>query len=350
MAKILYSLNGEGMGHAIRSQAIIEKLLRHRHNIIITAGGKAYKYLHGRFNDVFEIEPFHISYKDNTVNRLGTFFEFFRHFRKKVRSARRIIRIIKRFRPDVIISDFDIYSVFLKPVCRVPIISIDNQSIITNAKISFPRKHWLDYIISWLLVKSATSAADYHLITSFFQAEIKKKNTYLFPPVIRKKILDAKPTSRGHVLVYQTSWTDKKLFEVLKKVPENFVVYGYKKTGKDNNLTFRNFDERNFVKDLASCKAVITNGGFTLITEALYLRKPVLSVPVKKQFEQILNAHYLDKTGIGKFCEEISVSAVKSFLKSLRKYKKKLEQRHSWDNHKIIARINLIIKKHEKQA
>lgn len=49
----------------------------------------------------------------------------------------------------------------------------------------------------------------------------------------------------------------------------------------DGNLQFKNFNEDEFYRDLASCRAVITNGGFSLMTEALYLQKPILSVPVK---------------------------------------------------------------------
>ena len=40
--------------------------------------------------------------------------------------------------------------------------------------------------------------------------------------------------------------------------------------------------------------AVITSAGFTLLGEAVYLHKPVLAIPVEGQFEQILNAHYVD--------------------------------------------------------
>ena len=35
------------------------------------------------------------------------------------------------------------------------------------------------------------------------------------------------------------------------------------------------------------------------MSEAVYLRKPMLSVPVERQFEQVLNALYLQQLGYG---------------------------------------------------
>jgi uncharacterized protein (TIGR00661 family) len=74
----------------------------------------------------------------------------------------------------------------------------------------------------------------------------------------------------------------------------------------EGNLRFRPFDERAFVDDLASARGVIAGGGFTLMGEAVYLKKPMLAVPVRGQFEQILNARYLTKLGYGRYAESLA--------------------------------------------
>jgi uncharacterized protein (TIGR00661 family) len=61
----------------------------------------------------------------------------------------------------------------------------------------------------------------------------------------------------------------------------------------EGNLRYQPFGEATFIDDLASCRAVIAGGGFTLMGEAVYLHKPMLAVPVGRQFEQVLNARYL---------------------------------------------------------
>ena len=44
----------------------------------------------------------------------------------------------------------------------------------------------------------------------------------------------------------------------------------------------------------------MAGGGFTLMSEAVYLHKPLLSVPVVGQFEQVLNALYLQALNFGR--------------------------------------------------
>ena len=44
---------------------------------------------------------------------------------------------------------------------------------------------------------------------------------------------------------------------------------------------------------------VVAGGGFTLMGEAVYLRKPMLAIPLAGQFEQIMNARYLAREGYG---------------------------------------------------
>ena len=103
-------------------------------------------------------------------------------------------------------------------------------------------------------------------------------------------------------------------------------------------------DSNEFFKELASCEAVITNGGYSLMSEAVSLGKPVLSIPVNKQFEQILNAVYLDKLGYGKFSKSTNREDIVEFLANLGKYRKNLKKFKRQDNSKIIKRINYILK------
>ena len=92
----------------------------------------------------------------------------------------------------------------------------------------------------------------------------------------------------------------------------------------EENITYKEFSDTGFLEDLAGAKAVICNGGLTLITEALYLGKPVLSEPIKKHFEQIINAVYLEKLGFGKYVESLDSRSVKEFVGSIQSFEEKL--------------------------
>ena len=45
--------------------------------------------------------------------------------------------------------------------------------------------------------------------------------------------------------------------------------------------------------------AVVSTAGNQLVGEALYLGKPVLVMPERVNFEQAINAHYLEQSGAG---------------------------------------------------
>ena len=65
-----------------------------------------------------------------------------------------------------------------------------------------------------------------------------------------------------------------------------------------------------FVDDLASSRGVIAGGGFTLMGEAVYLHKPMLAVPLQHQFEQVMNARYLEQLGFGRMAKSLTDPAV----------------------------------------
>ena len=166
------------------------------------------------------------------------------------------------------------------------------------------------------------------------------------PPVIRDKILKANVSVKNHVVVYQSTEKYQKLLKVLKKIDQKFIVYGYNIAKKEKNLTFKKFDEQSFIKDLVSCKAVICNGGFTLISEAVYLGKPLLVLPITGHFEQVLNGINVKKRRAGEFVKKLSVQNVERFLGRVENYRR--GKRKGYNNKKLFWILDHIIKREMK--
>ena len=245
--------------------------------------------------------------------------------------------VAKAVKPEIIISDFEFYSNLLSKILRLPLISIDNMHVLTQAELEVPKKYRKDRLAAESVVKSFIQLPTRYLITSYFYPPLKnpKKATY-FSPVLRDEIMDLKPNKGEHVLVYQTSDSNLRLLEILNQLDDEFVVYGFHRDEKDKNIVFKTFNEDDFFQDMAQARAVISNGGFTLISEALYLGKPVLSVPVKKQFEQILNAIYLERLGYGEFHEELEREDIERFLSRLDEYQKNIKKYFFHDHNQFI--------------
>ena len=80
------------------------------------------------------------------------------------------------------------------------------------------------------------------------------------------------------------------------------------------------------------------------LSEAIYLKKPILCVPLKGQVEQELNAFYLEEKGFGLSTEKIDSKTIKKFIENLNFYRKNLEKENlsKKDNiKKIIKELNL---------
>jgi uncharacterized protein (TIGR00661 family) len=67
-----------------------------------------------------------------------------------------------------------------------------------------------------------------------------------------------------------------------------------------------------------------------------YLEKPILSIPVKKQFEQILNAIYLKRLEYGEFHEDPDKEDIKKFLENLDFYRDNIKSKFKHDNNQSI--------------
>lgn len=348
---IFYCICGEGMGHAIRSSVIIDRI-KDKYDVYIFSSDRAYKYLNEKFDNVYKIGGFNTVYITNKVNNTKTLINALKRNPLNIKEGyEELYKKARKLSPDVIVTDFEIYATMVSKLLSIPLISLDNIHMITQTAIDYPPKHQGEMLKAKGVIKSYVIKPKIHILTSFFYPKIKpKKRAVLYPPVIREDILKLEPTIEDHIIVYQTSKESVKLVEQLKSLNEKFIVYGFNKDEVDKNLTYKLFNENEFYNDLASAKAVICNGGFTFISEAISLKKPIYSVPAIGNFEQTLNGFYVQKLGYGEYHEEMSPKKVEKFLKRLPKYQEKLAKVKKTNNDGIVNELIYRIEKYSKKS
>jgi uncharacterized protein (TIGR00661 family) len=357
--RILYGVVGEGMGHATRSKVVCEHLTARGHEVKIVVSGRAHGFLAKTFRDVVEIRGLTIRYVDNRMDRDGT-------LARNVLAAPAMLAAnvgayfdkVARFRPDAVISDFDSFAYLFAKRHRVPVVSIDNQQIISRCKLGKFAKQGVkvDYQLIKAFVRAKLPACDHYVVTTFFYPPIRKRyqdSTTLVPPILRSAILDAKKSARAgeHVLVYQTSTSDTKLLDELERVRDTkFIVYGLRRNARRGNCTIKEFSEDGFVEDLATARAVVTNGGLSLIGEAIYLGKPVFSVPVRNQYEQILNARYIEELGFGLAAERIEGDLLRLFLRESSKFSARVAKHRQDGNRELFHVVDSLLDRYARKA
>jgi uncharacterized protein (TIGR00661 family) len=346
--KILYGVVGEGMGHAMRSRVVLEHLLAQGHEVEIMASGRAVDFLQRRFPAVNRIHGLHILYDENRVRRGKTLWSnVLKGAAGLPQNIAAYFELIDEFAPQAVISDFESWTYFYAKAHRLPILSIDNMQIINRC--THPPEilegHRSDFEIAKAFVKGKLPFCDGYLIATFFRPAIRKKNTSLHPPILRPEILAASSTEGEHLLVYQTAEGHETLADTLARSGFECRIYGMRRDLKEEivegSLRYRPFSEAGFIEDLASARGVIASGGFTLMGECVYLHKPMLAVPLGRQFEQVMNARYLEHLGYGRYAPDLDdPGTIADFLTALPRCREALESYRQDGNRDLLGAVD----------
>lgn len=298
------------MGHAVRSRVVLDHLVAEGHEIEIMASGRAVDFLHKHFEGVNRIHGLHMIYEENRV-RVGKTLvsNVLGGAAGLPQNVTAYFELMSEFKPDLVISDFESWTYLFAKAHRIPVLSIDNMQIIHRCAHApeILKGEETSFQLAKAFVKGKLPFCDAYFVTTFFTPPTRKPNTHLFPPILRSEVIGATPTTGDHLLVYQTAEGYDTLVESLTALQIECRIYGMRRgitqEQREGNLRYMPFSESAFVDDLASSRGVIAGGGFTLMGEAVYLHKPMLAIPLGKQFEQVMNARYLEQTGFGMAAE-----------------------------------------------
>src|SRR5262249_43274370 len=155
--------------------------------------------------EVTEIYGLRFSYVNNQVRYRRTVTKNLLTVRQAAKSIRHLSQLADQWKIQIVITDFEPLTCHVGNRKHLPVISIDNQHCLTNADVSYPSQYRRDAAVAKLVTRMMVPRAEAYLATSFFIPKVKKAKTFLFPPILREQILNARPTSGTHVLVYVTS-------------------------------------------------------------------------------------------------------------------------------------------------
>ncbi len=341
MARILYGVNGEGAGHSTRSREVIAHLVGQGHTVHVASFDRGLQNLGSDF-EVTEIYGLRFAYVNNRVRYDRTIAKNLFTAPKAARSIHRLMQLAEEWQIELVITDFEPLTCHVGHRKHLPVITIDNQHCLTNTDVTYPKEFRRDAAAAKLVCRLMTPRADASLVTTFFLPRVKKPATYLFPPILREDILEAKPIEGDAVLVYVTSPAPA-LAKILSSVRGAFIAYGFGREGREGNILFKKPSMDGFLADLVTAKAILANAGFSLVTEALHLAKPYLAVPVAHQFEQTFNAYWLARMGYGAWWEELNKERVEAFLYNLPVYREKLRGYPRTGNAALFAKLDELI-------
>ncbi len=316
----------------------------------IVVSGRAHAFLADKLKQhervtIEEIHGLTLRYFGNQLRRGQSLY---RNLVEAPKAIRKNIKVYRKaaedgFKPQLIISDFESWAALYGLNHRLPVVSIDNMQIINRCRHDESITKGFDFRLARGAVKMKVPGANHYLISSFFFPAVRRKRTTLVPPILRPEAITAKREPKDHVLVYSRALTSKKLSSTLKKLPYSFRVYGTKDGVSESNITHCPFSESGFLNDLRTARAVIAGGGFSLMSEAVSLHVPMLSIPIEHQFEQELNARYLEQLGYGVCSRTVDTDIVEDFVARTNEFAQALAKYVRQDNSMLFACVDEII-------
>jgi uncharacterized protein (TIGR00661 family) len=277
--------------------------LRGEHELLLLASGAAYALLENVYQRAGDVRVLEIPGLRFEYRRLR--LDYFRSLAKSIPFLLKlpvhvnlVAELLRRERPQLAICDFEPLLPRAAKRVGVPLLSFDHQHFLCVSQLS--SLPWQLRLRAWTIGLSVglfCSGQRETVVSSFFFPPLRPHagKVSQIGVLLRPEILQTVPQDRGHVLVYLRRFIRHNLADALRAIDREVRIYGLGELPADGNLRFHAVDESKFVSDLATCHAVISTAGNQLVGEALYLRKPFLALPEPGNFEQAVNAHFLQQ-------------------------------------------------------
>ena len=302
---ILYGVNATGNGHIFRSRIAISELKRRGHNVTVLFSGRNVE----DFFDLEEFRPYIIKkgftfvFSKGRLNIFKTLLNI-----DLIQFVRDIFKIKKEY--DVVVTDFEPISAYAARKLGIHCIGIGHQysflkKIPKTIKMKLASLFFLRF---YTPINSTISSHFYHfnqsILPPFIEKVLKNKNTV--------------PFMKNTFLVYLV-WEERdQMISILNTIKGNEFIY-YSSVDKEiqiGNVTLKPYSNKNFKEDLMACNGLLTNAGFQLPAEAIYLGKKILCKPLSGQPEQEHNAKILKKLQHATVCSELTKDKIEHWIRN----------------------------------
>ncbi len=194
------------------------------HAVKILSSGRGLKNL-SQYFEVEEIAGLTFHYAKNEVQLIPTIIDNTIKLPKFQKNVEKVMKIAEQFQPQIVFSDFEPISCLVANLKKLPLISIDNQHRLTNTKIKYPKKYKFEAQAAIAVTRMMIYNSRACLVITFDQqAKITNPKTFLFPPILRQEVLNAKATQDDYILVYIRHFTG---IDDFKKFAEIFSSHFY---------------------------------------------------------------------------------------------------------------------------
>lgn len=283
--KILYAIQGTGNGHVTRAREIVP-LLKKGHDVdILMSGIQA------------DVElPFEVKYRFHGLSfifgKKGNVDIAETYRKSRLKQLLKDIKSLPVDDYDLVISDFEPVSSWACYFMGKPCISLSHQAAVINK--NSPKSRNFDPVGKAILRSYAPSTSQYGF-------HFKCYDSNIFTPVIRTEVRIKKPSKLGHYTVYLPAYDDARIIKILSMIDNvQWQVFSKhnKQSIRNGNVWIRPINNDEFIDSMSNATGVFCGAGFETPAEAMFLKKKLMVIPMKGQYEQQCNAAALEEMGV----------------------------------------------------
>jgi uncharacterized protein (TIGR00661 family) len=340
--KILFGICGIGNGHLSRQLAVLRHFLDQGDQVMVFTYGEGLSFFRNRFPLYPNLKVVEVAnpYFVGTVGGLD-FEQTAQSDKNKVDftriNAEAMNQATKSFgKPDLVISDYELVSAQYAYAKRAKLVTLDQQSkyLVGQFPENLAGTTYLDEVER---LSMFFPSAEKRIAVSFFGVKPAQGNMNqdvdILPPMIRPEIIAAKgspKTAKPSVLVYVTAQQignqpiDQWMRIIASTIPENFEVHvflpaRFELPGNTENVRFYRHGESEFDSILIASHGIVSTAGHNLLSESMYLGKPVYALPLPI-YEQQINARIIAENKFGISEPSLTESGLRTFLANLDTY------------------------------
>jgi len=214
-----------------------------------------------------------------------------------------------------------LYYAWYRPA--VPLVAIAHQYMFLHPWYPFPRRFCLQRQATTWFTRMTAAGATRKLALSLYEAPDRaSERLCVVPPLLRDELFTQPlDVCEPFFLIYLY---DQGFAEALLRWHQTHPEVALhcfwdnpaaeEREAYDATLTFHRLHDERFLSMMARCRGVISTAGFESMTEAMYLGKPLLLVPIRHHFEQLCNALDGRNAGAGVVAHDFAIDRLVDYL------------------------------------
>jgi UDP:flavonoid glycosyltransferase YjiC (YdhE family) len=317
----LFIVNGLGLGNSTRCFAIMEHLAQEGFRIHVLTSGNGLNFFQdkGCIESLASMPSFYYSGKNGAVSGWST-FKSLKSLVSIARAKRKQLSILlDQVHPDIAIVDSEYALSPLRPR-GIPIVAINTSEMVVTeylkrrrlAPRSVRSHFWLVEFSDYLFHKRSCDVvlSPFPLRTATRNKKFRRIGLIARRAVLEhaRKVSDStfpSPRTIKTVVFMLSGSVHASKIQFDKELPFQVEVVGL--TGESRGRVVYHGRQMNNVPLLSRADALVINGGYSAVSEAFVLGKPVFVVPVAGHAEQFVNASMVQDLGLGFIAQENTV-------------------------------------------